>query len=90
MLSVGVPLEVIWETTPACALKVYESYVERLNEESEKLEFLAWRVGMYSGWAWNSPKTYPKKCPIKKKNNDDTVDDADAFDALLMSVPRSN
>lgn len=65
-LQVGVPLDVIWGTTPATALKVYESYVNRIQDEANKLEIQSWRSGYYNALAWHQPKKFPKKPSIKK------------------------
>ena len=61
MLSVGVPLDVVWGTTPATAIEVFKSYVNRVYDDVDKNEILAWKIGYNVALGFHSPKKYPNK-----------------------------
>lgn len=85
------PMDAIWETTPATAMKVYENYVARLQTEVDKVELLAWRMGYYNTVGFHQPKKYPRKPAIKKPETIDSEtaqkEYEDELDAFLSKLP---
>jgi hypothetical protein len=70
MLSVGVPLDVVWDCTPATALSVYKAYIDRVYDEVDKTEILAWKVGYNVALGFHSPKKYPQKPNLVSRDDD--------------------